>query len=95
MTKVIFWEKVPKFDTNKRITTFVKIPVSAELVGDSESICGWCRELEVRHKRKRRRHPFQKPIGGQTLEVTYSNEQTHTRHNVQKGKSANCWTEKE
>lgn len=93
--KVIYWEKVPKFDKTKRVTTFVLSPLKAQVSGDSEPVCGYCGVPESRHKKRRRKHPFDNPINGQTVEVTFSNSQKHIIKNVQQGKSANSWTEKE
>lgn len=101
MEKVTFWQKVPKFTNKggKRKTIFVLKACRAEVVGESESVCGICGDTEGKHsrgrKRPRRRHSFADPIGGLTLDVIYIDGSTGTRHNVLKGKKANHYTVKE
>lgn len=100
MTTVTYWEKVPIFNRKKRETAFKLAPVSAVVIGDSIPICSICREPEDKHNQPKKRgipwrsHAFTKPIGGLTLKVT-NEMQTYVMENVQKGKRACHWTEKE
>lgn len=96
MKKVTFWQKVfnNRDKNGKKVASFsTLIPVEGIVVGDSTPICGYCREKEIVHSRRNRRHLFQNPIGGLTIDVTYVDGKTGTIENVQQGKEANCWTQ--
>lgn len=103
MTKqVVFWQKVfvNRDENGKKVPSFpVLVSCKATVVGDSEPICGLCREPERVHAKLGRRHPFTNPVGGKTLEVTYAGGgvagKTKEHLNVQQSKEANCWTEAE
>lgn len=103
--EVIYWEKVPEFIKifktdqfgrtviDERGTRFNLSPCKAIVKGDSDPVCGLCREPEASHNRSRRRHPFTHPIGGLTLDVTHVNGIAAQYKNVQQKKEANCYTE--
>ncbi len=94
--QVIFWQKVfnNRDKSWKKVPSFsTLIPVKGVVVGDSTPICGYCGDQEVVHRRRNRRHLFQNPISGLTINVTYVGGKTGTMKNVQQGKEANCWTE--
>ena len=99
---VIFWrEKVihsrrPDVDPHQ----VVLVPIPAILVGPSDVVigqrCAVCREPEEGHARRGRRHAFFPMVDpGVTIDVHYPDEPVERRHNVMRGRAANCWTEKE
>lgn len=103
MQNVVFWKSVTKFEkvyeinaegqlvTSRAVVSLVPCP--AVIVGASEQRCAVCKEPEVGHTRRGRRHAFA-PMAdpGKTLDVTYSDGQTERRYNVALGKAENCWT---
>jgi hypothetical protein len=94
--QVILWQKVFENrdkEGNKVPSFAVLVPCKATVVGESTPICGTCREPELGHSRRNRRHTFSNPIGGLALDVTYVRGQKARLENVQQGKEANCWTE--
>ena len=94
--KVVFWEKVfnNRDKQGARVPSYpVLVANSAIIMGDSTPICGSCREPEVGHGKRGRKHGYSNPIRGKTLEVTFQNGKTHEVMNVLQGKQANCYTE--
>jgi hypothetical protein len=101
MKQVVFWQKVPKpvqkDEHGQRFTEFELVPCQAEVLAESEKVCGICGDPERVHGKPKRRHGFSNPVVGLSLKVTYVGNpgagQTVKIQNVQQGKKANCWTE--